>query len=171
MKDCCRAKTGKCLAVANPQPDECFAKDRKRPSGLTPHCKSCLKGERDRNKDQRRETIKRWRAMHPEKLKEYRIKSAPQRRARTKKWQEKNLLKSRYGISNEEWKRMFDAQCGQCALCGIHQSKTKKALHVDHCHKSNKVRGLLCSICNQALGMFKDDTVLMQRAIEYLGAH
>jgi protein-arginine kinase activator protein McsA len=60
---------------------------------------------------------------------------------------------------------MFDAQNGQCAICKKVQART---LHVDHCHNSSKVRGLLCQKCNMAIGLFNDNSDLLKKAIKYL---
>lgn len=76
------------------------------------------------------------------------------------------LLKHRYGIDEAEWDRLQEAQNGVCAIC-----KLQPAEHVDHCHGSGKVRGLLCFNCNGGLGRFQDDPAVMERAIEYLVAH
>jgi hypothetical protein len=63
---------------------------------------------------------------------------------------------------------MFEEQGGCCALCGKHQSELKKALHVDHDHKTGRVRKLLCAKCNLASGAFDDDIGLLSACIEYL---
>ncbi len=64
-------------------------------------------------------------------------------------------------------KLMLDDQVGRCAICEIEFSDTVKYV-VDHCHSTNKVRGLLCYPCNVALGMFKDQPTILERAINYL---
>lgn len=79
-------------------------------------------------------------------------------------------LKRRYGISIEEYNQLFDLQEGKCRICKTHQSKLSKALAVDHCHTSLKVRGLLCFNCNSGLGRFKDNEKLLLEAIVYLKA-
>lgn len=171
MKECCRYKIGKCASEANPQPNENFAKDVKRKDGLTPQCKSCLKKYRDENKTQRSETIKKWRDRNPEKVREYNLKDAPRNRERVRKWRLKNpdyRFLREYGITQNDFENLFENQNGKCAICKIDHSELPKRLHVDHCHATGKVRWLLCSICNQALGMFKDDTSLLDRAKEYL---
>ena len=72
------------------------------------------------------------------------------------------------GCSVEEYKTLYIEQSGCCKICGKHESKCAKNLAADHCHSTNKVRGLLCPTCNMALGLFKDSTNLLQLAIEYL---
>ncbi len=69
----------------------------------------------------------------------------------------------KYGC-NKTWDELFAAQDGACACCG----KETLALEIDHCHVLGMFRGLLCRPCNAGLGMFKDSTILLLRAIAYL---
>lgn len=69
-------------------------------------------------------------------------------------------MKSKYGISPEDYSRMFADQNGKCAVCGVEGSdkpgdKKKPRLAIDHCHTTGKVRGLLCGPCNRAEGLLK----------------
>ena len=73
-----------------------------------------------------------------------------------------------YGITEAEWDAMFDAQGGCCKICNTHQSNLKKTLHVDHDHKTGRIRGLLCQKCNHGIGLFSDDPENLRRAAEYL---
>lgn len=57
---------------------------------------------------------------------------------------------------------------GLCTICRAPDGSTKKAHPIDHCHATDKVRGLLCNRCNTALGLFKDDPALLAEAIRYL---
>jgi len=77
-------------------------------------------------------------------------------------------LKSNYGITLEDYNIIFNSQEGRCKICTRHQMEFKKRLHVDHCHKTGKVRGLLCTKCNFGLGYLNDDVTLLTNAIEYL---
>ncbi len=79
-----------------------------------------------------------------------------------------NDLKRTYGITIEEHKKMFQEQNGECAICGCKGDGRWKTLCVDHCHKTGKVRGLLCRSCNTALGQMNDDTSLLEKAVLYL---
>jgi len=72
-------------------------------------------------------------------------------------------LRRTYGLTEDDIKRMREAQGGRCAIC-----REANAEHVDHDHKTGRVRGLLCFNCNGALGQFRDRTELMQRAVVYL---
>lgn len=62
-------------------------------------------------------------------------------------------------------KYFFESQGGRCAIC---KQPSEKSLHLDHCHETQRLRGLLCRDCNLGLGFFKDDPKRLQEAIDYL---
>ena len=76
----------------------------------------------------------------------------------------KYKLNKQYGITPEQYTTMLANQESKCAVCG----NTMTNPHIDHCHTTGKVRGLLCINCNQGLGKFKDDIDKLQHAIDYL---
>lgn len=110
-----------------------------------------------------------------------RIYTAEQRARRSKAqsdWYFKNKEKSQiqarirnYGINNDDYVAMLYKQNGKCAICLVEFAGDSKKTHVDHCHETNKVRGLLCSKCNPAIGLLGEDIGVFRRAIEYLIAH
>lgn len=69
---------------------------------------------------------------------------------------------SRYNITVKD-ARVLRSGSLHCELCG-----RKKKLEVDHDHKTDEIRGMLCSRCNSAIGLFHDDVSLLRKAIEYL---
>jgi len=73
---------------------------------------------------------------------------------------------SKYGITRQQWEDMAKNQGYCCAICKTKQPKKRMA--VDHCHSTGKVRGLLCSSCNMALGMIKDNILIAESLIRYL---
>jgi hypothetical protein len=75
-------------------------------------------------------------------------------------------LKHRYGITSDDFERMFTEQDGRCAIC-----REAPAEHVDHDHATKRVRGLLCFNCNGAPGQFRDRRDLMLAAVAYLDAN
>ena len=77
-------------------------------------------------------------------------------------------LKTTYGITQDDYNMMFEKQGGRCAICEKHQTEISRALSVDHCHTTGKVRGLLCHTCNSAIGKFYDNINLLENAILYL---
>lgn len=80
---------------------------------------------------------------------------------------EQSLIRH-YGITRKEYDEMRIKQDCLCAICGKHESESNKGLHVDHCHDTQKVRGLLCNSCNLAIGMLKHNSTILYKAIEYL---
>jgi transposase-like protein len=72
------------------------------------------------------------------------------------------------GFSTDELKKWLAEQGPGCAICGTENCPTGKALAVDHCHSTGRVRGLLCVKCNNGIGNFNDNPKLLQKAIEYL---
>lgn len=81
-----------------------------------------------------------------------------------------NLLK-KYGISGSEWDALFESQGRKCAICPSEHPKSKTGWHTDHCHRTGKVRGILCHGCNHALGAVEDSTKTLHALIEYVEAH
>lgn len=79
---------------------------------------------------------------------------------------EDTRMKRIYGVSFEEYERLFTKQNRVCAIC--HKSQKRNRLHLDHCHKSGRIRGLLCVPCNIILGRYNDDPKVFYRAIKYL---
>jgi hypothetical protein len=78
-------------------------------------------------------------------------------------------LKRLYGISLKDFKKMLLEQNHKCYLCnGTTKNRWGYGLAVDHCHKSGKVRKLLCDKCNKGLGQFNDDSELLIKAAKYL---
>ncbi len=85
-------------------------------------------------------------------------------------------LKNKYGMNESDYIEMLKEQNGVCAICGKPELKNARnglpaPLYIDHDHKNDRVRKLLCSKCNSGLGMFNDDPDLLIRAAEYLRKH
>lgn len=84
----------------------------------------------------------------------------------------KSHLKARFNMTIEQYDKMFEKQDGVCAICGkletIKNQYGIKRLGVDHDHKTEKIRGLLCNRCNRLLGDACDDIKLLKNAIQYL---
>ncbi len=85
-----------------------------------------------------------------------------------------SFLKARYNITLEQYNSTAEKQNFKCAICGKPDgvgTLTSKRLAVDHCHRSNKIRGLLCYNCNSGLGHFKDSLGNLRNAMQYLLDH
>jgi len=89
----------------------------------------------------------------------------------TKDSNKDKILKKTYNISLDEYNQIFNEQGGRCDICKTHQSLLNKVLSVDHCHKGGFVRGLLCSSCNVAIGLLKENKDILAEAILYLTKH
>ena len=86
----------------------------------------------------------------------------------------KSHLKRTYGLDLDSYMELCIAQDYRCDICGkdSHSTYDKKGgLYVDHCHKSGKIRGLLCHSCNAAIGHLQEDIEILESAIKYLEKH
>jgi hypothetical protein len=140
--------------------------------GYRNECKACNLAQRAakyrENPEPTKARVRKWQADNPErvkaKLREYRDSGRRQANDR------RTHLKRKYGITPEQYEEMLAAQGGGCAICQ-RPPREDISLHVDHDHETGTVRGLLCFRCNNALGDFDDDVVLMQMAAAYLDRH
>jgi hypothetical protein len=135
----------------------------------------------DSHREQRLANTRQWEKKNPERVKE----KAKQRWAENpdyfRNWKKNNPDKvraqyrmQRYGITIEEFQKMVVEQRNRCAICRKPETIVDKrtgevrALAVDHDHKKNKVRRLLCRRCNSGIGMFEENIKLLSKAIKYL---
>jgi hypothetical protein len=83
-------------------------------------------------------------------------------------------LLHKYNITIEDYESLLKKQGGRCAICNgeqeyaLYGTNKSLSLAVDHCHTTNKVRGLLCNNCNRGIGMLGDTAEALQRAVDYL---
>lgn len=68
----------------------------------------------------------------------------------------------------KHYQSLLEKQNNSCAICGKSEKDNGQRLAIDHNHSTHQVRALLCRNCNTGLGAFKDDEVLMSKAIEYI---
>lgn len=148
-----------------------------------------MKPSDDERKAKDRERAARYRKANPEKVREIQRKSNAKRRSNPetseviRSYQAKYRVANaetlrhkererKFGITSEIYSRMLHEQNGVCAICGNPETATRlgvvKALSVDHCHSTGRIRGLLCSDCNTGIGKLKDDLKILQNAIQYL---
>lgn len=132
-----------------------MSKDARRQKGLSSWCKLC-----------RAETAQVWGKENPDHVKEKgRLKRSREN------YQEKSreyILKHRYNLSIQEYNTLLNNQDNSCAICKVNQKDKTYFFHVDHCHTTGKVRGLLCAPCNVFLGISKDSVDVFKNAILYL---
>ena len=106
------------------------------------------------------------------------------RNAYMREWSRRNTrrvkghdLKRRFGIRIEDFERMLEEQGGLCAICAQEETAlrpggmTARDLAVDHCHKTGKVRGLVCSSCNLLIGKYEANPDLLESLVAYMHRH
>jgi len=134
-----------CFKCDGIKPTSDFTKSKSSSLGLFCYCKQCCKilYHSFCNKPKRKEVRKIW------------------------------SLREKFGISLDRYKEILKEQNYQCAICGrlSESEKDKRMLAVDHDHKTKKVRGILCSNCNNGLGRFFDNTKYLSKAIDYLNKY
>ena len=128
----CRGKNG---------PHEYEPKDSANKQGCPTCAFECRKGY-----------LKNWHQSDSAKTSKKKYNSRPENKS---KRANEHLLE-KYGITLEQKRQMIDNQCGKCFLCP-HTFKNVSDAHVDHNHKTGKVRKLLCGACNKALGYIKEN--------------
>lgn len=157
---------GKCK---NYQPLDNFYKQMSRGKTLVKsYCKQCTKeASRLWHFNNRDKSISKCKKFNSENRDLIRIKT----KLTAEQAREKHL-KSTYGITTLDFNKLLEQQNYGCAICKVTvYSSSIKQLYVDHCHKTNKVRGLLCIYCNTLLGYAKEDINNLKASIEYLYAH
>lgn len=179
-KTCTKCGATKALDEFGPSPRGSF--------GRRSDCREChrkkLREFRAANRDHLAEQRRGYYDADPEKhrrrAKDNHRRNPAAHYARVVEWKKKNPEKARrvaknaslrrYGITVDQWDEMFAAQNGVCAICLRPPSGRgpNRFLNVDHCHATGAVRGLLCSLCNVALGRLRDDPAVVRRAAEYL---
>lgn len=123
-----------------------FQKNRSAKDGLQYHCRVCRK-EIDARPEKRAQDRARYHQTET-------------------RWKDRHI-QNIYGISLNEYHQLLESQKGVCAICKSVCSSGRR-LAIDHCHKTNRIRGLLCGHCNQSLGKFKEDITILKQAILYL---
>ncbi len=159
-----RVVTGDYKAVAEKTCNKCqktklidlFFADKAMSDGRASICKDCKK-----------ENVYKWREANKDKynadMRAYNKTIPAEKRYGAE-------IKRRYGCTLEQYNAMLVAQEGKCRICDtLHNPADKKGrLYVDHCHKTGKVRALLCKHCNSMLGYAKDDTRVLLEAVAYI---
>jgi hypothetical protein len=113
----------------------------------------------------------RRRALANQRTAEFRQRLKTRDYAEYRRRERQGNLRRLYGLSIEQYDALLASQGGGCAICGERGDggRWRRRLHVDHDHRTGKVRGLLCHGCNVGVGHFDDSPELMQRAAAYLG--
>lgn len=134
-------------------------------------CKEAHKRFYAKNKEHLKAVSVAWREANKEKANATSLKSYYRRKAegklnRTPESRFRSKIKNRYGLTVEQYEKMLKDCDGKCQICGG-KFVEEKILHIDHCHKSGAVRGLLCQQCNSAEGLLKTPEVAL-KMYEYM---
>jgi hypothetical protein len=153
-----------------------FGKNRSTKDGLTVYCRRChnrnykewrerMRGTsaEDKIRESGRKSNQRYREKNPGRDLDYYYKNKERIRAAAF---EQRLI-ARYGITQDDWDRMYEQQNGRCAICRTDKPGAKGTFHVDHCHTTGDVRGLLCTGCNFRLGVL-ENAEWCEKALDYL---
>lgn len=144
-----------CPRCSEHKPLDQYHRNRSHSSGYNVYCRPCAAEKQKNRKARDPEYVARkgreWRAKNPERARDL-------------------LLRHHYGVEIGTYARMLAEQNGQCAICGITDPGLPRytRFHLDHCHDSKKIRGLLCHNCNVGLGHFFNSPDLLTKAIRYL---
>ena len=152
----------RCRGCDAEKPIDEYWREPNRLDGLQPKCKTCIREQKRLWWGNNGEAVLRKRRENP-------IPPTEEFRRYQRDWQ----LRKRYGITQEDFERMALSQNHLCAICGEIPSGTDKRgdlLHVDHCHDTGVVRGLLCNRCNIGISNLKHDPAILRNAAEYLAA-
>ena len=163
-----------CPCCKQDKPIEKFGRNLGTKSGKAVYCLVCQnrKAKEKYAKDPARREYMRQYNLKPERQASktaYRLRPAVQ--ARIKSNQHSNHLRQKYGLTEEQYESMRTAQNDRCMICGRTAEEANcryPSLDVDHCHRTGRVRGLLCYCCNSALGYLQDNAEFAMRAHRYL---
>ncbi|WP_113701922.1 endonuclease VII domain-containing protein [Nonomuraea lactucae] len=144
------AETAKlCPGCEQVKPLTAFGIRRGRGGQRIPRCRDCMNAAK-----------RAWYQRNREVVADYQRKYEKRtgRRASLKK----------YGLRPQDFDALVEAQNGVCAACNEPQAQHASYLDVDHCHKTGRVRGLLCRRCNKTIGLAKEDPLLLLGLAAYL---
>ena len=133
-----------------------------------------LPGETREEYDRRiaKEYNKKWREKHPTYARDKGRKKRHENPEKAAKESMEHGLRRRYGMDFGQYDSLFEFQNGLCLICGKPETRFRNGrvtrLAVDHCHDTNKVRGLLCSACNSGIAHLQHSPEVLRKAIEYL---
>lgn len=169
-----------CSRCGSEKPLADFGKSPRKRDGVHAWCKACLcdraRQYRLTNLAKCREADRNYRKRNPERVaqvtRNYRAANTEKISKAKRKYREANAVKLRHyhrrHAHGTDGVAELNAQGGVCAICKTSLSLNSRSTCVDHCHASGLVRGVLCSRCNNLLGMAKDDVRVLRAAIDYL---
>jgi hypothetical protein len=168
-----KTKTCKVCGKTKPLTFDHFYRSKQTKSGFRPRCKPCVndanKAYNRANPDKAVARTIRSRNMTPERKAAHVRRVTKSRHANYEKHRDTAVARQ-FGVPKGWFLEQIERTGGCCEICGVeHRSELHpRYLSVDHCHKTDEVRGLLCGNCNFGLGHFKDNVQMLEAAIRYL---
>lgn len=101
----------------------------------------------------------------------YAVQYGKRNRTRIRQYSWELKLKNQFNMTAQDYIDMYISQDGKCAICLNFIEYKGFLTHIDHCHDKGNFRSLLCSNCNTALGLLKENIEIMHRAIAYVDKH
>ena len=165
MKWCCRCKT------ALPRSE--FNRNRNTKDGKQTYCRPCSAED---TAERRRKWSDAQFARAAATNRAYR-QTAKHREARAlwhkskdgRRSNRRTKIRHKYGLTECQYDALMQRQGGLCAACGVTLADATRYVHIDHCHETRRVRGILCNGCNVALGHAREDVNVLMGLISYLG--
>ena len=150
MRECKKCKVSKST--------DNFFKRKNYKDGFDTSCKSC-----------RREIYKKWYNSEKGQEKTKKYSKEYYSREDVRERQRRNRIEKTFNISYNDYEKMVIFQDNKCEICGNPETDSRhKFLSIDHNHRTKEVRGLLCNLCNKALGLFKDNLTVLKSAVKYI---
>lgn len=161
------AASRRCPRCKDRKPASAYTRNKRTRDGLSCYCKPCTADygrewlkHNPTAKAARRAAVDAYHKRHPDRV-------FTRRR--------KDMLLRKYGMSVSDYATMFETQRGLCVICSKPEtSKYRKRLRrlaVDHDHRTGRVRGLLCHMCNFCIGHANDDIATLEAMVRYLKRH
>lgn len=143
----------RCSGCKETLPRESFGPSKTTFDSLSAYCRPCSNKRYMKwaanNRDTLNALARGWRKNNPDRVADHEVKK-------------------RYGLPLGTYAAMLAQQDGKCAICRSDQPGGKGRFHIDHCHSTKKIRGLLCHHCNIGLGNFRNSKDYLANAVNYL---
>lgn len=134
----------------------------------TKRCHPCYDKWRESTKEERKlKAVENQKAWYQQNKARILLKTSERSKSLSFQTRKGYVIKHKYGVDINKYNEMLQECNYQCMICNQLHTEDKP-LHIDHCHTTGQIRGLLCNKCNQGLGFFKDSTILLNNAINYL---
>lgn len=165
MKQCTRCGANK--------PADAFYGHGKRPGWRRPTCKDCCRAESQRRHAHVKHIVNPARVTRYANDPEYRAQHLQQMKTHYKRdpeWMRLQATLHRYGLTLDQYHSLQERQDFCCAICGDELVDGVQGTHIDHCHDTQRIRGLLCNGCNLGIGHFRERPAALTAAARYVAA-